>query len=209
MEAGVSARCTTLATVWQWWAETVRSIDEAGWRRQTRLEGWDVAALTAHHATLVHGLGRLASQPVDAVAGMTASTMLRRFNEPGGAATTMAPAVATTARQRAASVSRADLVAVFEEAAPQVVDTVRAAGPVVVDYFGHGTMPLEEAAAIAVLEAVVHGLDLAAALEIDAASLPDDALREVVTLLASMADPVEFITTATGRGDARVLPVLR
>jgi len=203
-------RTTILAGAWRWWADTLQAMDEPAWHRSTRLEGWDVAALVAHHSTLVHGFGRLVAHPVDGGGGTkSAVQMLRTFNEPGGLATTMATAVEQTARQRAGSLSPAELIAVFAQTAPEVVDAMGAAATAVVDYFGHGTMPIAEAASIAILEAVVHGLDLCAALDVDGSSLPDDAMHETVALLAAMADPVEFITVATGRSDTRVLPVLR
>jgi uncharacterized protein (TIGR03083 family) len=210
MDDVLADRCTILAGVWQWWAETLRTIDESDWLRPTRLEAWNVAALVGHHSLLVQGLGYLSSQPVDDAAVTTsAADMLRQFNEPGGLATRASGVVAEMARQQAASQSPAALTAVFAQTAPRVVDSIRAAGPIVVEYFGNGTFPLAETVSIAILEAVVHGLDLSAALDIENASLPSDATRETVALLASMADPLPFIEAATGRQAGPVLPVLR
>ncbi len=135
--------------------------------------------------------------------------MLRRFNAPDGLATTSAPAVAAMARQQAATQPPAELARLFTDAAPQTIEAVRGAGPIVVDYFGNGGFPLAEVVSIATLEAVVHGLDLARALDANPASLPRDAVKATVLLLAELPDAVSFIEAATGRSLATVLPVLR
>jgi len=199
-----------LAAVWQCWAQTLTSLDEPAWRNSTRLEGWDVACLVAHHAMLVQGLGGLALQRVDALPETnSAADMLGRFNEPAGIATTASSVVADMAREHAASRSTAQLVSVFVETAPDVLDAVRRAGPVVVDYYGQGSLPLSEAVSIVTMEAVVHGLDLCAAVGIGGQSLPAEATRATVGLLAAVADPVAFVEAATGRTTRAVLPVIR
>lgn len=78
-----------------------------------------------------------------------------------------------------------------------------------IDYFGNGTFPIVEVMSIAVLEAVVHGVDLCAAVDMPTASIPASPMQHTVTLLAAMADPVSFIEAATGRRSSPVLPVLR
>ncbi len=64
-----------------------------------------------------------------------------------------------------------------------------------------------EAARIALLEAVVHLLDVIDALG-RAPDLPAEALRDTAHLLADLADPVAFVEGATGRAGSP-LPVLR
>ena len=203
-------RCRTLADAWGWWATTLPAVGQDAWRTDTRLPGWDVAALVAHATLLVQGLGYLATHPVDAEPAVgSARDMLRGFNAPGGVATTSAEGVAELARRQAASMSADQLVAVFAERGPAVIAKVRAAGPIVVEYFGNGTFPIVEVLSIAVLEAVVHGLDLCAATGISASSMPPAAMTHTVALLAGMAEPVTFIEAATGRTTADVLPLLR
>ena len=203
-------RCELLADAWRWWAEMLEGLDEDDWVRPTRLEGWDVAALVAHHSLLVGGITVLASHPVDAApATLTARDMLRRFNEPAGIANTAADGVAELARQQAATSSNDDLVARFLHDAPAAVAAVRDGGPTVIEYFGQGTFPISEAAAIAIMEAVVHGLDLCDAIGAGAYELPGDAARFTTELLASLPETVDFIDAATGRRPADVLPVLR
>jgi hypothetical protein len=159
---------------------------------------------------LVRALGYLSSHPLDVgPATPSARDMLIQFNAPGGVAATLAGGIAEVARRDAASMSRDDLVAVFTSTAPEAVAAAEAAGPIVIDYFGQGPLPLAEAMSIYILEAVVHGLDLAAAVEAPAASIPRPAIDHTVALLAGMADPVSFIEAATGRSSVAVLPVLR
>jgi hypothetical protein len=80
---------------------------------------------------------------------------------------------------------------------------------VVLDYYGQGSLPLSEAVSIVTMEAVVHGLDLCAAAGIGGQSLPAEATRATVGLLAAVADPGVFIEAATGRRTRAVLPVIR
>ena len=203
-------RSALLSEAWQWWAATLTALDAAAWQRETRLPGWDVAALTAHASLLVGGLSVLSSQPLDAEPAVrSARDMLRGFNTPGGVATTLADGIAEMARRQAASKQPDELVAAFTVTAPRVIAGLEASGPIVIEYFGNGTFPIAEAMSIAVVEAVVHGLDLCDAVDAPATSLPLSPVQHTVGLLASMAEPVSFIETATGRTSTTVLPVLR
>ena len=102
-----------------------------------------------------------------------------------------------------------DVIAMFTVKGPAVIAAIAASGPIVVEYFGNGTFPIVEAMSIAILEAVVHGLDLCAAIDAATGSIPPAAMGHTVALLASMAEPVAFIDAATGRASTPVLPVLR
>jgi uncharacterized protein (TIGR03083 family) len=206
----LASRCALLAEAWQWWAATLEAMDEPDWSRSTRLEGWDVAALVAHHGLLVGAFGYLASQPVDGPpATPSVRDMLRRFNAPDGVANTLAGGVAEMARQQAAAISHEEQVAKFLVEGPTVVSAIEDAGPIVVEYFGNGTFPIAEVVAIAIMEAVVHGLDLCDAIGADAEGMPAGPVGFTTALLASLPDPVAFIEAATGRDQAPVLPVLR
>ena len=77
----------------------------------------------------------------------------------------------------------------------------------VIEYFGDGTFPVAEAMSIAVLEAVVHGLDLCAAVDWPPSSIPPSPMQHTVGL-HDIAEPVSFIEAATGRTSTPVLPVL-
>ena len=162
-----------VADGWRWWAETLAELDAGAWTRETRLPGWDVAGLAAHATLLVRGIGFLTSSPLDREPEVrSARDMLRGFNAPGGVATTLAEEIAEMARRQAASMSPDELVALFVVTAPEVVAAAEDAGPIVIDYFGNGTFPMSEVLSIAVLEAVVHGLDLSAAVGAPVDSIP-------------------------------------
>jgi uncharacterized protein (TIGR03083 family) len=205
----VGERCDLLAAAWTWWAGTLDALDDADWQGPTRLEGWDVAALVAHHAALVRGLGHFARHPThQAPTTSTAPAMLRRFNQTGGVAHTLADVVAERARQMAATEGPGALRTVFVLDAPASIAAARDAGAVTIQYASQGPFPLAEALSIIVMEAVVHGLDLARAVE-RAPDLPPAALAFTARLLADVADPVMFVEAATGRAPLDVLPVVR
>ena len=205
-----SERCSALAEAWRWWATTLTDLDAAAWRLETRLPGWDVAALVAHTSLLVRGLSFLSSRPIDAAPAMrSAGEMLRHFNAPGGVATTLADEIAEMSRRQSTLTPPDDLIALFAVTAPAVIAAVEETGPIVIDYFGNGTLPIAEAMSIATLEAVVHGLDLCAAVDAPGASIPQSPMQHTVGLLASIAEPVTFIEAATGRSSTHVLPVIR
>jgi len=205
----LAERGAILADAWRWWAETLSELDAASWRRETRLPGWDVAALSAHAALLVQGLGALSVQPLPLEPRVrSAQEMLRGFNAPGGIATTLAEGIAEMARRQAAAMSPAQLVSLFAVTGPAVIATVEACGPTVVEYFGNGTFPIVEVMSIAILEAVVHGLDLCAAIDTATDTIPPAAMHHTVELLESLAEPASFIEAATGRVSTAVLPVL-
>ena len=138
----------------------------------------------------------------------SAQDMLRGFNAPGGIATTLAEGIAELARRQAAALSPDQLVSLFAVTGPQVIATVEACGPTVIEYFGNGTFPIVEVLSIAILEAVVHGLDLCAAIDATTDTTPPAAMHHTVALLASIAEPASFIEAATGRVPTAVLPVL-
>jgi uncharacterized protein (TIGR03083 family) len=208
--AAFEERCATLDDAWRWWAQVVSGLRDQDWERDTRLEDWTVAELVAHHSLLVPALGLVASNPVAEEPTVSSATdMLRRFNAPEGVAVTGAQVVADMARTHAESQSHAALAAVFVDGAHRTIAELKMAGPVVVDYFGNGTFPLCEAISIVTIEAVVHGLDLARALDVDEASLPSKAVTATRDLVASLPDPVTFIEAATGRTTTSVFPALR
>jgi hypothetical protein len=135
--------------------------------------------------------------------------MLRRFNEPGGAATRLAPKVEEQARGVADATPIDDLVRRFTDDAPATIAAVRDAGPVVIDYFGHATLALSEALRLGILEATVHLLDLLRALDASP-TVPEAGMRTTVALLAEAAPELDFVEAATGRtSGATVFPVIR
>jgi hypothetical protein len=158
---------------------------------------------------LVEGLCFLSANPVDQAADIeTARDMLRGFNTPNGVAVTCAEQIAERARELAASMSTTEITEVFSTTAPRVAGALNQRSDTVIDYFGCGTLPLQEAISIAVLEAVVHGLDLCNAVGAWPDTLPGAAVESTVVLLAELAPQFAFIEAATGRAPVDVLPLL-
>jgi uncharacterized protein (TIGR03083 family) len=205
----LSDRCDALAAAWDVWAATLRDLPDEAWRRPTRLGDWNVAALAAHHSMFPRGLTRLVTQRADGPPTMpSAVALLRYFNQPQGLATTKSAAVAEQARTISGECPPTVLVERFAHDGPRAVAAVRAAGPIVIDYFGHATIPLTEALAVAILEATVHLLDLQRALGQEPA-VPERAQAETAALLAAVADPVTVIEAASGRTTTNPFPVIR
>jgi uncharacterized protein (TIGR03083 family) len=205
----LDARCDALAELWDTWATTVATLPDDSWFAVTRLPGWDVTALVAHHSLFPHAIESLASRPVDGPATIeSAAALLRRFNEPDGAATRLSGTVADQARDVASNVSHDELAARFRDGGPRAIAAARDAGPIVVDYFGHATLPLAEALWLALLEATVHLLDLQRAIG-RAPDVPEAGLRATATLLAQVPEAVAFVEAATGRTGSMPLPFIR
>ncbi|MGH3672482.1 MAG: maleylpyruvate isomerase family mycothiol-dependent enzyme [Pseudonocardiaceae bacterium] len=184
---------------------------ELGQSRPTRCPGWDVACLYAHVS--VFPLVMSAPPPVlNGPVGepLTAVEVLRRFNAPGGVATTMAKTVADAAVTEAAEHTRAQLVDRFTVQGSRALHGLRKTEPTTVVPWpaSDGVMTLVEALRIVLIEATVHLLDVQRALDHPPA-VPVQALQHVAAFLAAMVDPVEFIEGATGRTSIPVLPVLR
>jgi len=202
-------RCDTLGALWRAWSAVLDGLSAEAWRRPTRLEGWDVAALVAHHSLYPGAVTKWVQRRVDGPPTIaSAAALLRRFNQPRGAATTLAPKVADQARAVATGTPTPELARRFRDEGPTAIVVVRAAGPIVIDFFGHGTIDVGEALTVAALEATVHLLDLHDALG-RAPQVPERGLATSAALLARVADPVTFIEAATGRTSLNPLPLVR
>ena len=200
-------RIDALEAVWKQWAGIGAGLTDAEWSMPSRCTGWDVAALFAHVGVFPQAV--LDPPHADGGDPVTAVDILRGFNAPTGVAYTMADQVADHAVALAAQVGRPGLVAFFAEGGPRAIASLR-------DRDAEGLVPWPasgalttwvEAARIALLEAVVHLLDVLDALG-RAPDLPAGELRETAHLLVDLADPVAFIEAATGRAGSP-LPVLR
>jgi uncharacterized protein (TIGR03083 family) len=198
-----------LAPTWARWAEIGAGLDAEQWKAPSRLPGWDVHALYGHHGQFPLALLILANSTMDGpLTWSKASDVLASFNQPAGLAETMAPAVQGSAIANAEATSTADLLAQFAVQGPESIAAARASGEHLVDYFGHGVVWFASAVKIMIVEAVVHGLDVVRALDIEP-DFPSDAVALTRDILAAVAPPVDFIEAATGRSAEPVLPVLR
>ena len=210
MTADFDAVVDALAEAWAAWADVGRSLDAAAWRAPTRVEGWDVTAVFAHASRFPEGLIHRAADRRDGKPDWaTAVDLLRFFNQPAGLATTAAPRVREAAVADAVGLAPAALVPRFADGGPPSIAALREAGPVTVEYFIAGSIPLGEAARLALLEATVHLLDVLRALDRDPAIVPAAALEITCDLLAAMTPAVDLVEAATGRTSTSPFPVLR
>lgn len=196
-----------LIECWQHWADQLEGLADDRWEAPTRCGTWTVRALATHVAPDPQALEALPTLTLDREPAVAdAATLLRAFNEPGAVAHTMAAAVAADAVARALELTPAAIVERFRVAA-----AVIGAAPL----SPHATLPhpvvssvtAAVLAEVSLLEATVHGLDLAAAT--GCAPPPAAALGAVSELLVRMAGYERFIDVATGRSAERLFPLLR
>ena len=201
-------RLTTLDTLWSVWAAHGQSMTEEQWSRPTRLGDWDVRSLYAHAGLWPFYLSMLVDRIRDAEPTYaTSADLLRAFNAPDGIAHSTRENVAADARANATRYSTAQMVEQFAGTGPRAIAAARQLGPVVVDYFGHAMLRLDEAVSIGILEATVHLLDLQRALG-EPPDVPVEGLTHSAVILAQMAPAIDFIEVATGRSTTELFPVL-
>ncbi|MER5393521.1 maleylpyruvate isomerase N-terminal domain-containing protein [Saccharopolyspora sp. NPDC002686] len=200
-----------LEQAWQAWAALGRELDEAQWRRPTRLPDWSVQDVFAHHSDFPAGTaaGIEAPEPAAPVTHADAAELLAFMQQPGGIADQTCEEVRTEAIRRAESPT-AELVEQFTDVAPAVIAALRTTDlNRKVDYGGLAVVPAGEALRIFTMEAVVHYFDMATALDLPTPGpMAGAPVRETVRLLAETADPVALVDAATGRGTPAVFPVL-
>jgi uncharacterized protein (TIGR03083 family) len=202
-----------LASVWRAWADTGRSLDDQDWHRPTRLPGWTVVALYGHHSAFPLHIEKFCSDP-PSEAPQThpdAPALLATLNRPGGPAHTMSHTVRDHAVDLAQRASRAELVGRFRDLAPRALSlAAQVDHGKLLNYGGMAVLPFRDALRIALMEAVVHYLDLATAVGLSLPGPVDGApLSETVRLLAAVADPLDFVEYATGRSSVNMFPVVR
>jgi uncharacterized protein (TIGR03083 family) len=201
-----------LDTVWRAWAALGSSLDDTQWQTGTRLPGWAVADVYAHHSAFPDALAAAVDAPA---AGRppthsSAAALLAMFNSPGGPARTMSDLVRDHAIRRARQYPPDELVRRFRQA-PAVLARAAEIDPArPIDYGGVAVMAFAEATRIGLLEAVVHYLDVARALDLPVPGpVQGGPLHASAALLAEVADPLAFVERATGRSDIDVFPVIR
>jgi uncharacterized protein (TIGR03083 family) len=203
----IDDRLDTLGTLWAVWADAGRAMTDDQWRLPTRLDGWDVRSLYAHHGGWPLTLSRLVDRVRDEPPTYaTAADVLRRFNAPDGVAHTARGRIAARAREDAAAHPIDEMVGQFTDVGPRAIEAARRLGPVVVD-LGGPVLRIEDAVSVGVIEATVHLLDLLRALGREP-DVPAAGLAHTTAVLAAVADPVGFIEAATGRTETTPFPVL-
>ncbi|WP_460962510.1 maleylpyruvate isomerase N-terminal domain-containing protein [Parasphingorhabdus pacifica] len=202
-----------LEQAWRAWAELGERLRQSEWDSPTRLEGWTVKDVFAHHSGFPAGI-RSGVQAPEVTAPTThadAAALLAYMQQPGGIADATASGLQQEAVALARKRSTAELVAQFREVAPDVLADLRGRDlERRVDYGGLAVITASEALRIFLLEAVVHYFDMAVALDLPVPGpMAGEPLHATARLLAEVADPVALIDAATGRGQPWVFPVLR
>jgi hypothetical protein len=197
-----------LTEVWDAWARRCRDLTSDQWATPTRCRPWDVHALAAHVVPDPAQLAQLTGSAVAAPAAVDdAAELLRRFNQPGGVAHTMAGLVAEQAVASRRALPTGEIASRFEAcrglaAANDTPGDTVLAHPVV------GRVTLAVVTELALMEAVVHHLDLVAAVGGDLAPAP--AVAAVRDLLIAIPDAAGAVEALTGRAPLDgVIPVLR
>ncbi|TFV56050.1 hypothetical protein E4P42_20885 [Mycobacterium sp. PS03-16] len=199
---------TVLADAWDRWSRRCAELTADEWSTPTRCDGWDVAALVAHVCPGDSLFDQLSGAAIAGPAAVTdPADLLRTFNAPEGAAQTMAGDVAAGALAEARGLTPSLAAARFAvnaerlRAHPVDPDTV-IAYPVV------GSATLAVVTEVALMEATVHLLDLAAA--VGGVEPSDEALSATRALLIAVPEPVAAVEALAGRVPARAaVPAIR
>lgn len=178
-----------------WWRSLVGAVDDERWE-QPALGLWSVRELVAH-------TGRAFKTVVEYVEGDT--------KDPTAIATAAeyfrivlseeTPHVHIAARAQQEAAARSDWVAATDELADAATQVVARHRPDTTVHLFVGEMRLDQYLATRVVELVVHGLDLAAAIEIPTAA-PAGAARVAIDVLLDLAEGEDLSAVArmlTGR----------
>lgn len=197
-----------LADAWERWARRCATLSPEEWSTPTRCSGWDVAALLAHVCPDSAMFDRLGAAIVDGPAAVTdAAEMLRRFNKPDGIAHTAAGTLAEQAVADAAALTPDMAAGRFSECA-QILRTTPMSEQAVIAYPTVGSTTLAVITEVALMEATVHLLDLAAA--VGGIEPSPRALGAARDLLIAVPDATAAIEALSGRADpAAAVPAIR
>lgn len=202
-----------LERAWRAWAELGTELDDQQWRLPTRLPGWTVRDVFAHHSGFPAAVraGVEVPEPQGPVTHEGAAQLLSFMQQPGGVAAQTANTLRDHAVEHANARSTAELVEPFTTLAPAVIAELRQRDlGRRVDYGGLAVLTAGEALRIFLMEAVVHYFDMALALDRPVPGpMAGPPVGETARLLVEMADPVALIDAATGRGQPRIFPLLR
>lgn len=208
MEHVPDAGRAALVECWASWGDRLDGLPSEAWHAPTRCEGWSVHALAAHLAPPPEVMEQLMGAVLDQPAAFDdAAALLRFMNGPGGAARSMATAVAEQAVADAEATPPAQLVDRFRRSA-EVVTASALHEHDVVPHPVAGTVTIAVITDVALVEATVHLLDLVAA--VGGPPPPPAAIARSLDVLVDVADPAVLLEVLAGRrppGDH--LPLLR
>jgi uncharacterized protein (TIGR03083 family) len=190
-------RLELLADAWDRWARRCAQLTTEEWTTPTRCDPWDVRALVAHACPDPQMFDTLAGAVADEPPAVTGgAALLRFFNQPGGAAHTMADQVSDAAVAEANQLTPDTVVDRFARSARRVRE-LAAPGDTVVRYPVVGTATLAAIVEVAVMEATVHLLDLADA--VGGVEPSAEALAATRDLLVAVPDPMAVVEVLAGR----------
>jgi uncharacterized protein (TIGR03083 family) len=197
-----------LAETWARWASRCAELTADQWSTPTRCRPWDVRALVAHVCPDQSLFDQLRSAVVDGAPEVSdGAELLRRFNQPDGVAHTTADELAQSAVADGAMLTASDAVARFTRSA-HAVRTMALAPETVIGYPVVGSTTLSVVTEVALMEATVHLLDLADA--VDGVAPSSMALAATRDLLIAIPDPAAAIEVLAGRTLPNALiPVIR
>src|SRR5829696_1170611 len=186
-----------LAECWLQWAERWSSLTAGEWTTATRCSPWDVAALVAHVAPDPLVLAALPGAAMDGPAAIEdPSVLLAGFNQPGAVAHAMAAEVSGRATALAAELGPEALADRFREGAA-IVTAEPLPLATVLPHPVVGSVTAGVLAAVSIVEATVHHLDL-----IDAVGgelPPELALAFTRDVVVRVSEPAPLIEAMTGR----------
>jgi uncharacterized protein (TIGR03083 family) len=186
-----------LADAWERWARRCAALTGEQWSTTTRCTGWNVRALVAHVCPSPAMFDMLTGATINGPAAVTdAAVMLHRFNEPDGIAHTSADSLAEQAVSDAATLSPDAVVTRFTSCA-RILRTTPMPEDTVISYPVIGSTTLAVVAEVALMEATVHLLDLAAA--VGGVEPSAQALTATRDLLIAVPDPTAAVEVLAGR----------
>ena len=199
---------SVLADAWDRWGLRCGELTLAQWATPTRCPPWDVRALIAHTCPDPAMFDMLESAfTSEPPAAIDAVDLLRYFNQPGGAAETMADQIAGDAVSQAANLTPDVIVDRFIACARRVRD-FSVPGNTVARYPIIGTTTVAAISEVALMEATVHLLDLADA--VGGVEPSAEALAATRDLLVAVPDPKAVVEVLAGRAQpVGVLPAIR
>ena len=199
---------SVLADAWERWGLRCGELTLAQWATPTRCPPWDVRALIAHTCPDPAMFDMLESAfTSEPPAAIDAVDLLRYFNQPGGAAETMAGQIADDAVSQAANLTRDVIVDRFITCARRVRD-FPLPGNTVARYPIIGTTTVAAISEVALMEATVHLLDLADA--VGGVDPSAEALAATRDLLVAVPDPKAVVEVLAGRAQpVGALPAIR
>ena len=181
-----------------WWRSLVGAVTEDRWPQQA-LGEWNLIELVAHTNRVYTTLLDYVEGPTKDPAPIESASQYLRIVL---AEQTPHVHIAERARQEAARYGGRDPIVITEDLANRALKLVEAAPAQTVMHLFVGEMVLPQYLATRIVELVVHGTDLSAAIGLPT-DPPKEAVRIAHAVLAALAKPADLVAMTrliTGRG---------